>query len=177
MTLGGPRVDAAVGQELLRAVEPLAIEAVFEAKRMHENDGKTSNAFWSWKSSRLVTKQATPPAILTVVSLPLNWKRTGKQRSGVFATWRCANQLSHRQISTSNRVPSAHWQTIYRRPGMRQMLRCAPASNCCGHLIADIFADVDEDARCHAHDSLARRPTFRLAGPQATDRRTWLRHD
>lgn len=35
MTFGGPRVDAAVASELLRAVEPLAIEAAFEAERMH----------------------------------------------------------------------------------------------------------------------------------------------
>lgn len=35
MTFGGPRVDAAVARELLRAVEPLAIEAAFEAERMH----------------------------------------------------------------------------------------------------------------------------------------------
>lgn len=35
MTFGGPRVDAAVAHELLSAVEPLAIEAAFEAERMH----------------------------------------------------------------------------------------------------------------------------------------------
>lgn len=35
MTFGGPRIDAAVVRELLRAVEPLAIEAAFEAERMH----------------------------------------------------------------------------------------------------------------------------------------------
>lgn len=35
MTFGSPRVDAAVARELLRVVEPLAIEAVFEAERMH----------------------------------------------------------------------------------------------------------------------------------------------
>lgn len=35
MTFGGPKVDAAVARELLRAVEPLAIEAAFEAERMH----------------------------------------------------------------------------------------------------------------------------------------------
>lgn len=35
MTFGGPRVDAAVARELLRAVEPLAIKATFEAERMH----------------------------------------------------------------------------------------------------------------------------------------------
>lgn len=35
MTFGGPRVDAAIARELLRAVEPLAIEAAFEAERTH----------------------------------------------------------------------------------------------------------------------------------------------
>lgn len=37
MTFGGPRIDAAVARELLRAVEPMAIEAAFEAERMHRN--------------------------------------------------------------------------------------------------------------------------------------------
>ena len=35
MTFGGPRVDAAIARELLRAVEPVAIEAALEAERMH----------------------------------------------------------------------------------------------------------------------------------------------
>jgi excisionase family DNA binding protein len=35
-TFGGLRVDAAVAQELLRAVEPMAIEAAQEAERMHQ---------------------------------------------------------------------------------------------------------------------------------------------
>ena len=36
MTFGGPRIDAAVGRELLRAVEPMAVEAAFKAERMHQ---------------------------------------------------------------------------------------------------------------------------------------------
>lgn len=36
MTFGGPRVDEAVARQLLRAVESLAIEAAFEAERMHK---------------------------------------------------------------------------------------------------------------------------------------------
>ena len=35
MTFGGSRIDAAIARELVRAVEPLAIEATFEAERMH----------------------------------------------------------------------------------------------------------------------------------------------
>ena len=41
LTFGGPRVDAAVARELLRAVEPMAIEAALEAERMHmESQGE-----------------------------------------------------------------------------------------------------------------------------------------
>jgi excisionase family DNA binding protein len=41
MTFGGPRVDVAIARELLRAVEPMAIEAALEAERMHaENHGE-----------------------------------------------------------------------------------------------------------------------------------------
>ena len=36
MTFGGSRIDAAMARELLRAVEPMAIEAALEAERMHE---------------------------------------------------------------------------------------------------------------------------------------------
>ena len=35
MTFGGPRIDAAVARELLRAVEPLAIVSACEAERRH----------------------------------------------------------------------------------------------------------------------------------------------
>jgi excisionase family DNA binding protein len=35
MTFGGPRVDAAIARELVLAVEPMAIDAAFEAERMH----------------------------------------------------------------------------------------------------------------------------------------------
>lgn len=36
MTFGAPRVDAAIAEELLRVVEPMAIDAAFEAERMHK---------------------------------------------------------------------------------------------------------------------------------------------
>jgi DNA invertase Pin-like site-specific DNA recombinase len=37
MIFGAPKIDTAVARELLRAVEPLAIEAAIEAERMHRN--------------------------------------------------------------------------------------------------------------------------------------------
>ena len=35
LTFGGARIEAAMARELLRAVEPMAIEAALEAERMH----------------------------------------------------------------------------------------------------------------------------------------------
>jgi hypothetical protein len=35
MTFGGPRVDVAIARELLRAEEPMPIDAALEAERMH----------------------------------------------------------------------------------------------------------------------------------------------
>src|SRR6266851_4765641 len=57
------------------------------------NNRKTSNASWTWKCSRPAMRQAwpsvaTPPAILTIVSLPRSWRRTGRPRSGVSGIWR-----------------------------------------------------------------------------------------
>src|ERR1700712_1597357 len=40
MTFGGSRIDAAIGQELMLAVEPMAIDAAFEAERMHREQEK-----------------------------------------------------------------------------------------------------------------------------------------
>jgi hypothetical protein len=46
--------------------------------------------------------------------------------------WRHASPLKGHQTSRSIRAPSPIWRTIYRRRGMRRVLRCVPASNCCG---------------------------------------------
>ena len=37
MSLGGTRIDAAISKELLRVVEPMAIEAAEQAEHMHMN--------------------------------------------------------------------------------------------------------------------------------------------
>jgi excisionase family DNA binding protein len=41
LTFGGPRIDAAIAEEVLRAVEPMAIEAALQAEQRHmENQGE-----------------------------------------------------------------------------------------------------------------------------------------
>src|SRR6267143_1746374 len=57
-----------------------------------ENNRKIRNASWTWNCSRPATRQAwpsvaTPPAILTIVSLPHSWRRTGRPRSGMAGRW------------------------------------------------------------------------------------------
>ena len=46
-SFGGLRVDAAVVRELIRAVEPMAIEAAMAAERMHMESQGEHVAFWS----------------------------------------------------------------------------------------------------------------------------------
>lgn len=102
MTFGGPRVDAATARELLQAVEPTAIEAAFEAERMHREQQEDQQQSWICKCSRPAMRQAwpsiaTPPAIPTIVSLPHSWRRTGRSRSGVSGIWRHASPLKGHQ--------------------------------------------------------------------------------
>ena len=68
----GPRVDAAIARELLRAVEPMAIEAALEAERMHGERETNSGASWNWNCSRpnmrpRLPSGATLPAIPIIV--------------------------------------------------------------------------------------------------------------
>ncbi len=138
MTFGGPRVDAAVARELLQAVRPMAIEAAFEAERMYREQQEDQQRILDME-----TQQARYEASLAerryaacdpdTVSLPRSWKGTGRPRSGASGTWRRASPLNVDQISRSTPAHSPTWRKIYRRAGMRQALRCAPASNCSEH--------------------------------------------
>jgi len=64
MTFGGSKVDAAVARELLRAVEPLAIEATFEAERMHRERQEEQRHIHDLNCGRPGTKQASPSAAM-----------------------------------------------------------------------------------------------------------------
>jgi DNA invertase Pin-like site-specific DNA recombinase len=71
LTFGGSRVEAALARELLRAVEPMAIEAALEAGRMRMESQNERRRSWSWNSSRPATKPrwanvGTPLAIPTI---------------------------------------------------------------------------------------------------------------
>ena len=59
-TFGGLRVDAAVARELLRAVEPMAIEAAVEAERRYMEARVNNSASWNSSCSRPAMKPRSP---------------------------------------------------------------------------------------------------------------------
>jgi preprotein translocase subunit SecA len=102
MTFGGPRVDTVVARELLQAVEPMAIDAAFEAERMHRE------------------QQEDEQRILDMETQQARYEASLAERR--YAACDSDNRLIAAQLEKS-------WEAALRR----RMLRCAPASNCCGH--------------------------------------------
>ena len=90
---------------------------------------------------------ATRPAIPTIVSLPRNWRRTGRLRCVVSAIWRRATQANKQpdlEVDPNAFANLAdNLAAAWNAPGVtmrarQQLLRT---------LIADIIVDVDDDAR------------------------------
>jgi len=152
MTFGGPRVDAAVARELLRTVEPLAIEAAFEAERMHRerHDGQrqildleTEQARYEARLAERRYAACDPDNRLIAAQLEKNWE----------STLRRLRDLETRQPIERPPVikvdPGAftdlaeNLTTAWNAPGVtmrarQQLLRT---------LIADIIVDVDDVVR------------------------------
>jgi excisionase family DNA binding protein len=152
MTFGGPRVDAAVGRELLLAVEPLAIDAAFEAERMHRErqqdqqrilDMEIQQARYEASLAERRYAACDPDNRLIAAQLEKNWE----------AALRRVRDLEMRQPTeppsdikvepsvfnslADNLSAAWHAPNVTMR-ARQQLLRT---------LIADIFVDVDEDAR------------------------------
>lgn len=152
MTFGGPRVDAAIARELLRAVEPVAIEAALEAERMHRErqdeqrrvlDLELRQARYEANLAERRYAACDPDNRLIAAQLEKNWeaalrrvqdvqaRQPGQQRKtvevdpGAFAD--LANNLS------------AAWNAPGVTTRARQQLLRA--------LIVNIVVDVDERAR------------------------------
>jgi Recombinase zinc beta ribbon domain len=152
MTFGGPRVDAAVGRELLVAVEPMAIDAAFEAERMHREqqedlqrirDLEMQQARYEASLAERRYAACDPDNRLIAAQLEKNWE-AALQRVRDLETRQPAQRQSDITVDpkaftnlTDNL--SAAWNA----PGVtmrarQQLLRT---------LITDIIVDVDDDAR------------------------------
>lgn len=152
MTFGGPRVDAAVARELLRAVEPLAIEAAFEAERMHRErqddqrqilDLELQQARYESNLAERRYAACDPDNRLIAAQLEKNWE----------IALRCVRDLEARKPAESSSTievdPSAfadmadNLSAAWNAPDVtmrarQQLLRS---------LIADIIVDVDDTVR------------------------------
>ena len=151
MTFGGPRIDAAVGRELLRAVEPMAVEAAFKAERMHQEhkedqqrilDLEMQQARYEAGLAERRYAACDPDNRLIAAQLEKNWE----------AALRRVRDLEARHPGDKPNIevdPNAfanladNLAAAWNAPGVtmrarQQLLRT---------LIADIIVDVDDDVR------------------------------
>ncbi len=152
MTFGGPRVDAAVARELLRAVEPLAIEAAFEAERMHRKrqddqrqilDLELQQARYEANLAERRYAACDPDNRLIAAQLEKNWEvtlhrvrdleaRQPTNNSSTIEVDPCAFANMAENLSAAWNAPNV---TMRAR---QQLLRT---------LIADVIVDVDDTVR------------------------------
>jgi excisionase family DNA binding protein len=149
---GGSRVDAAIAAEILRAVEPMAIEAALEAERMHR-DGQAERRHVAeldlrqaeYDASLAERRYATcdPDNRLIAAQLEKNWEAALRR----VETCR-ARLVEFDAPDPATPMPdfeglAADLAAAWSAPGVttrtrQQLLRA---------LIADIIADVDEATR------------------------------
>jgi excisionase family DNA binding protein len=152
MTFGGPRVDAAIGRELLLAVEPMAIDAAFEAERMHREQQKDQQRIRDlemqqarYEASLAERRYAAcdPDNRLIAAQLEKNWE-AALRRVRDLETHQPAERRSDITVDPNAFTNLAeNLSAAWNAPGVtmrarQQLLRT---------LITDIIVDVDDDAR------------------------------
>jgi DNA invertase Pin-like site-specific DNA recombinase len=152
MTFGGLRVDAAVARELLRAVEPLAIEAAFEAERMHRErqdsqrhilDLELQQARYEANLAERRYAACDPDNRLIAAQLEKNWeialRRVHDLESRQPSESASAIEVDPRAFANLAENLAAAWNAPDVTMRARQRLLRT--------LIADIIVDVDDAVR------------------------------
>jgi excisionase family DNA binding protein len=151
-TFGGSRVDAAIARELLRAVEPMAIEAALEAERMHMESQDEQRRIMElelqqarYEASLAERRYAAcdPDNRLIAAQLEKSWE-TALRRVEACQTRSDAARMPAPVAAAPDFAGladdlDAAWNAPNVTMRARQQLLRA--------LIADIIADVDEAAR------------------------------
>jgi len=152
MIFGGPRVDAAISKELLRAVEPLAIEAALEAERMHQQrqddqqrilDLELQQARYEASLAERRYAVCDPDNRLIAAQLEKNWE-VALRRVQNLETRHLSQKRDYVEVDPNAFTDLAdNLSTAWNAPGVtmrarQQLLRA---------LIADIIVDVDDEAR------------------------------
>ena len=151
-TFGGSRVDAAIAQELLRAVEPMAIEAALEAERRHMEGRKEQQRIVDlelqqarYEASLAERRYAAcdPDNRLIAAQLEKSWEEALRRVEA------CQTRLEGAQMSAAAATPpnfaglASDLEAAWNAPGvtMRARQRLLRA------LVTNIIADVDDATR------------------------------
>jgi excisionase family DNA binding protein len=152
MTFGGPRVDSAIARELLRAVEPMAIEAAFKAKRMHREqqeeqqrilDMELQQARYEATLAERRYAACDPDNRLIAAQLEKNWETALCRVRDLEGRPPTAKQAEIEVDPNAFANLAENLSEAWNAPGVtmrarQQLLRA---------LIVDIIVDVDEKAR------------------------------
>jgi len=152
MTFGGPRVDSAIASELLRAVEPMAIEAAFKAERMHQEqeegqqrilDLELQQARYEASLAERRYAACDPDNRLIAAQLEKNWEIALRRVRALEERRPVAKQAEIGVDPNAFANLAENLSEAWNAPGVtmrarQQLLRA---------LIVDIIVDVDEEAR------------------------------
>jgi excisionase family DNA binding protein len=152
MTFGGPRVDSAIAKELLRVVEPMAIEAAFKAEQMHRGQQEEQQRILDlelqqarYEASLAERRYAAcdPDNRLIAAQLEKNWEITLRRVRDLEARRPAAKQAEIEVDPNAFANLAENLSDAWNAPGVtmrarQQLLRA---------LIVDIIVDVDEEAR------------------------------
>jgi excisionase family DNA binding protein len=152
MTFGGPRIDAAVGRELLRAVEPMAVEAAFKAEQMCREqkedqqrvlDLEIQQARYEAGLAERRYAACDPDNRLIAAQLEKNWEAALRRVNDLEARHPGDKQSNIEVDPGAFANLAENLATAWNAPGVtmrarQQLLRA---------LIADIIVNVDDDVR------------------------------
>jgi hypothetical protein len=152
MIFSGPRVDAAIAQELLRVVEPMAIEAAFEAERMHRQQQEDRHRILALEleqaryEARLTERRyaaCDPDNRLIAAQLEKSWEqalqRVKELEARQFVEQPQAIEVAPDAFANLTGELSTAWNAPKVSMRARQQLLRT--------LIADIVANVDDETR------------------------------
>jgi DNA invertase Pin-like site-specific DNA recombinase len=152
MTFGGPRVDAAIAKELLRAVEPMAIEAALEAERVHRERQDEQQRILTLEleqaryEARLAERRyaaCDPDNRLIAAQLEKTWE-VALRRVEDLQTRQLSQEQEEVELDAGALADLAQdLSAAWHAPGVTMRARQQLARS----LIVDIVVDVDEQAR------------------------------
>ena len=152
MTFGGPRIDAAMTRELLRAVEPMAIEAALEAERRHMESQAEQQRIMElelqqarYEASLAERRYAAcdPENRLIAAQLERSWEAALRRVQSCQARLEAVRTPDPAADAPDFAGLAEDLSSAWNAPGVTMRARQRPLRA----LVTDIIADVDEKAR------------------------------